>query len=231
MNKRAVHAVEDRFMQTLVPFLFLGLAAASAFATAPPGFPPSNRSRIPNILVLGDSISAGYGLRRTDAYPALLSEKAASLGKRLHIINAGVSGDTTSDALRRLGRLLDHRVDVLLLELGINDAFRGVPVARIEHNLQEIINQTRARHPEVSIVIAGMQLPGYSQGDYITDFGAMYLQLARRNHAKAIPFFLEGVIGNPALNLPDMIHPNAGGQKVLAANIWPALENALSKKS
>ncbi|HEY2712150.1 MAG TPA: arylesterase [Chthoniobacterales bacterium] len=231
MNKKAFRAVENRLMHTLAAFLFLGLTTASAFATATPAESASARVRIPNVLVLGDSISAGYGLRRTDAYPALLSEKAASTGKRLHVINAGVSGDTTAGGLRRLGRLLDRRVDILLIELGINDAFRGVPVVQIESNLQAIIDRTRARYPEATVLIAGLQMPGYSRGDYLTDFGAMYVELARRNAAHLVPFFLEGVIGNPALNLPDMIHPNAGGQKVLAANIWPVLESALNRKS
>ncbi len=231
MNKKAFRVVENRLVHCLTKFLFLGLTAISALATAPPADSASAGARIPNVLVLGDSISAGYGLRRADAYPALLSEKAASMGKRLHVINAGVSGDTTTGGLRRLGRLLDRRVDILLIELGINDAFRGVPVAQIENNLQAIIDRTRARYPEVTVVIAGLQIPGYSRGDYLTAFGAMYVQLARRNHADLVPFFLEGVIGNPALNLPDMIHPNAGGQKILAANIWPVLESALNRKS
>jgi acyl-CoA thioesterase-1 len=231
MNKKAFCAVKNRLVHTLPSLLFLGLAAASPLASAPPAESTSVRARIQNLLVLGDSISAGYGLRQADAYPALLSEKAASVGKRLHVINAGVSGDTTAGGLRRLGHLLDHRVDILLLELGINDAFRGVPVGQIEKNLQAIISRTRARYPNVTVVIAGLQLPGYSGGDYLEDFGAMYVELAQRNHADLVPFFLEGVVGNPALNLPDMIHPNAGGQKVLAANIWPVLKNALNRKS
>jgi acyl-CoA thioesterase-1 len=231
MNKTAFPAVEDRLMDTLALCLLLGLAAPSAFATATSAAPDPARARIPTVLVLGDSLSAGYGVGRADAYPALLSEKAASIGKRLHVINASVSGDTTRDGLRRLGRLLDQRVDMLILELGINDLFRGVPVAQIEHNLQRIIDRTRARYPHASVLIAGLQLPGYSDADYVTDFGAMYLNLARRNHADVVPFFLQGVIGNPALNLPDMIHPNASGQKVLAANIWPVLESALKKGS
>jgi acyl-CoA thioesterase I len=104
-------------------------------------------------------------------------------------------------------------------------------VPQIRANLQKIIDLTRARYPQVKIVIAGMQLPRYSAGDYVTQFGAMYVELATSNHAALVPFLLEGVIGNPALNLPDLIHPNASGQKILAANIWPVLESLLRKSS
>jgi acyl-CoA thioesterase-1 len=161
--------------------------------------------------------------------PALLSEKAAANGERVRILNAGVTGDTTAGGLRRLPPLLHRHLDVLLIELGINDAFRGVPVPQIKANLQEIIDRTRERYPAIQIVIAGMQLPHYSSGDYVTAFGAMYVELAQRNHAELVPFLLEGVVGNPQLNLPDLIHPNASGQKILAANVWPALESALKK--
>ncbi len=221
MNKTAAPTVQRRLMDSLLPFLFLGLTAASVLAKAP--------SSVPTVVVLGDSLSAGYGLKPADAFPALLSEKATASGKRIHIVNAGVNGDTTAGGLRRLPRLLDNRVDVLVVELGINDAFRGVPVPEIRANLQQIIDRTRARYPEARIVIAGMQLPGYAGDDYLAAFGAMYTELAQRNHAELVPFLLDGVAGNPQLNLPDLIHPNASGQKILAANVWPALESALRK--
>jgi acyl-CoA thioesterase I len=229
MNKTAPTTVETGLMQSLIPFLLLGLTAAPVLAKMPLATPPPKHATIPTVLVLGDSLSAGYGLRRADAYPALLSEKAAAAGKRLHIVNAGVSGDTTGGGLRRLAHLLDHPIDVLVIELGINDAFRGVPVSQIESNLQKIIDRTRARYPEVRVVIAGMRLPHYSGGDYLNAFGAIYADLAQRNHAELVPFLLDGVAGEPTLNQPDMIHPNAGGQRILASNVWPALEMALRK--
>jgi len=227
MNKAAVLAVEDRLMRAIIPLLLLGLSGSPLLAK------PrviSTASTTPTVLVLGDSLSAGYGLRRADAFPALLSEKAAANGERVRILNAGVTGDTTAGGLRRLPPLLHRHIEVLLIELGINDAFRGVPVPQIRANLQEIIDRTRERYPAVRIVIAGMQLPHYSSGDYVTAFGAMYVELAQRNHAELVPFLLEGVVGNPQLNLPDLIHPNASGQKILAANVWPALESALKKE-
>jgi acyl-CoA thioesterase-1 len=216
-------------MRTLIPFLLLGLNAVPVLAKPPHTTAARAHARIPTVLVLGDSLSAGYGLRRSEAYPALLSKRAAAAGQRLHIINAGVSGDTTAGALRRLPPLLDHRIEVLLIQLGINDAFRGVPVAQIKANLQKIIDLTRAHYPEARVVIAGMQLPHYSGGEYLNAFGAIYGDLAQRNQAELVPFLLDGVAGEPTLNQPDMIHPNANGQRILAANVWPALEMALRK--
>ncbi len=216
-------------MQSFIPFLVLGLGATPLLAKPALASARSARPETATVLVLGDSLSAGYGLPRSDAFPALLAKKAAASGEQVQIINGGISGDTSDGGLRRLPSLLHHHVDVLLIELGINDAFRGVPVSQIRDNLQEIIDRTRARYPAVRIVIAGMQLPNYSNGDYLTAFGAMYAELAQRNHAELVPFLLEGVAGNPQLNLPDLIHPNESGQKILAANVWPALESALKK--
>lgn len=202
-------------MHPLLPFLCLGLSVSTALA------------KPPAVLVLGDSLSAGYGLNRASAYPALLSQKAAAAGYDLFVMNAGVSGDTTAGGLRRLPALLRHHVDVLVLELGINDAFRGAPVPQIEANLQAIIDLTKQRYPQVRVVLAGMQLPVANGGDYLARFGAIYDELARRNGAELVPFLLEGVAGNPALNQNDMIHPNALGQKILADNVWPVLQRAL----
>ena len=214
-------------MQSLIPFLCLGLTATTILAKKPGTTQGRPISKIPTVLVLGDSLSAGFGLKRTDAYPSLLSAKAAALGQPLHIVNAGLSGDTTAGGLRRLPHLLNDRIDVLIVELGINDIFRGVPVRQIATNLQKIIDLARARYPEVRVIVAGMQLPQTSVDDDLTASGLMYADLARRNDAALVPFLLDGVAGNPDLNLPDMIHPNARGQKILAANVWPVLAQVL----
>jgi acyl-CoA thioesterase I len=108
--------------------------------------------------------------------------------------------------------------------LGINDAIFGVPVDQIRRNLQEIIDRVKARNPKVRFVIAGMQLPESNGDDYLAAFGKIYRDLAERNHAALVPYLLEGVGGDPLLNLPDRIHPNSAGQKVLAENVWRALE-------
>ena len=212
-------------MRSLIFLSCLALVATTSVAKTKS--PRDDPQRMPTVLVLGDSLSAGFGLRRDDAYPALLPKKAVAAGFDLKVLNAGVSGDTTAGALRRLPQLLHHRFDVLVVELGINDAFRGVPVPQIETNLQAIIDLTKRRYPQVRVVIAGMQLPQSSDDNYISAFGVMFDRIARRNEAELVPFLLAGVAGNPALNLPDMIHPNAAGQQILAANVWPVLERAL----
>ncbi|MGI8890468.1 MAG: arylesterase, partial [Chthoniobacterales bacterium] len=200
-------------MRTLVSFLCFSLAVSATLAEKPTEDPVRDAVKTPNVLVLGDSLSAGYGVKRAEAYPALLSEKAARSDQPLHIINAGISGDTSAGGLHRLPSLLEHRVDVLILELGINDIFRGVPVVQIATNLQKIIDLTRARYPQARIVIVGMQLPQTTVNDDLTSFGEMYGKLAGHNSAELLPFLLAGVAGNPELNQRDMIHPNAAGQK------------------
>jgi len=180
------------------------------------------------ILALGDSLTDGFGLSRKEAYPALIAEKMRSANYQFEVINAGSSGDDTSDGLRRLPPLLrNKKIDVLIVALGINDAFRGVPLGQVRSNLQAIIDQTRARHPNVAIVIAGMQLPLASSDGYVRAFGEMFGALAEKNHTALIPYLLEGVGGNPELNQPDRVHPNAAGQRVLAENVWRVLEPIL----
>ena len=186
-------------------------------------------SGVITIVALGDSLTAGFGLSRKQAWPALIAEKMREAGYEFEVVNAGSSGDTTAGGLRRLPALLraHKKIDILILELGINDAFRGVPIDQIRSNLQAIIAQTRARHPNVAIVVAGMQLPDCSSNDYIGAFGSIFAPLAEKNHAMLIPFFLEGVGGNPELNQWDRVHPNAAGQRVLAENVWRVLEPML----
>ncbi len=187
-------------------------------------------SRVITVLALGDSLTAGYGLSRTEAYPALIAEKMRNANYQFEVTNAGSSGDTTAGGLRRLPSLLRRKkIDVLILALGINDAFRGVPIDQIRSNLQAIIDQARARHPNISILIAGMQLPLTSSDAYVCAFGEMFGELAKTNHVTLIPYLLDGVGGNPDLNQPDRIHPNAAGQRVLAENIWRVLEPVLRK--
>src|SRR2546423_10558368 len=188
-------------------------------------------SGVITIVALGDSLTAGFGLSRKQAWPALVAEKMREAGYEFEVVNAGSSGDTTTGGLRRLPAILrpHKKIDILVLELGINDAFRGVELAQIRDNLQAMIDQTRARNPEVAIVVAGMQLPDYTSQDYMSAFGTMYEALARKNRATLIPYFLVGVAGNPALNQWDRVHPNAAGQRVLSDNVWGVLEPLLRK--
>jgi acyl-CoA thioesterase I len=185
---------------------------------------PRNSIRMKTILVLGNSLSEGFQLKHSEAYPALLVEKLRDAGLDFEVTNASASGGTTEGGLRRLPPHLKRKVDIFVLELGINDAFLGLPVEQIRDNLQEIIDQVKQRNPKVRIVIAGMQLPNHSADDYVQAFGQIYVDLAAKNRAALVPYLLEGVGGNPMLNLSDRLHPNAAGQKILAENVWRVLE-------
>jgi acyl-CoA thioesterase-1 len=176
------------------------------------------------ILVLGDSLSEGFGLKSEEAYPALLAKKLRAAGLNFQVINASQAGGTTGGGLERLPAHLKRSVDIFILELGINDAFRGVPVDQIQSNLQKIIDKVKAKNRDVRIVIAGMQLPNYAADSYVFAFGKMFAELAAKNGAVLVPYLLDHVAGDPALNLPDGIHPNAAGQKIVAENVWRVVE-------
>ena len=199
--------------------IILSVLCAQAAWTATP-----TSSRMKTILVLGDSLSEGFQLKSSEAYPLLLADKLRAAGLNFQVTNASASGGTTEGGLQRLPSHLKRKIDIFILELGINDAFRGVPVDRIQSNLQEIIDDVKTRNPSVRVVIAGMQLPNYGADDYVSAFGEMFNRLATKNGAALVPYLLDGVAGNPSLNLPDGIHPNAAGQKILAENVWRVLE-------
>jgi len=203
---------------TLVSIILSVLCAQAAWTAAP------NSSRMKTILVLGDSLSEGFQLKSSEAYPLLLADKLRAAGLDFQVTNASASGGTTEGGLQRLPSHLKRKIDIFILELGINDAFRGVPVDQIQSNLQEIIDSVKTRNPSVRVVIAGMQLPNYGADDYVSAFGEMFNKLATKNRAELVPYLLDGVAGNPSLNLPDGIHPNAAGQKILAENVWRVLE-------
>jgi acyl-CoA thioesterase I len=186
--------------------------------------PPLYAADMKRILVLGDSLSGGFGLKRSEAYPALLANKLHAAGLNFQVINASQTGGTTDGGLERLPAHLKRKIDIFVLELGINDAFRGVPVDQIQSNLQQIIDKVKAKNPDVRVVIVGMQLPNYAADNYVSAFAKMFADLATKNDASLVPYLLDGVAGDPSLNLPDSIHPNAAGQKILAENVWRVLE-------
>ena len=187
---------------------------------------PRDSSSMKRILVLGDSLSAGFGLEPYQAYPALLAEKLRDTGlTNFEITNASQSGGTTEGGLQRLPAHLKRKIDIFILELGINDAFRGVPVSAIRNNLQAIVDMVKARYPNARVIIAGMQLPNYADDAYVSAFGQIYAGLAAKNNAALIPYLLEAVAGDPLLNQPDHVHPNTAGQKILAENVWRVLES------
>ena len=176
------------------------------------------------ILVLGDSLSEGFQLKPSEAYPLLLADKLRAAGLNFQVTNASATGGTTEGGLERLPAHLKRKIDIFILELGINDAFRGLPVGQIQNNLQQIIDKVKARNPNVRVVIAGMQLPNYAADDYVFAFGKIFAELAAKNGGALVPYLLDGVAGDPSLNLPDGIHPNAAGQRILAENVWRVLE-------
>jgi acyl-CoA thioesterase-1 len=186
--------------------------------------PPAFAAETGTILVLGDSLSQGFGLTPSEAYPLLLANKLRAAGLKFRIINASAAGGTTEGGLQRLPAHLKRKIDIFILELGINDVFRGVPVDQIRSNLQQIIDKVKARNPSVRIMIAGMQLPDYAADEYVSAFGKMFADLAVKNGAALVPYLLDRVAGDSSLNLSDGIHPNAAGQKVLAETIWRVLE-------
>jgi acyl-CoA thioesterase-1 len=183
------------------------------------------------VVVLGDSIAAGYGVEPEEAYPALLQEKIKAAGLNFTVVNAGVSGDTSADGLNRINWLLRRPVDVLVLELGGNDGLRGLPVSTTETNLQTIIDRTKQKYPNARVVIAGMQMPKNMGEDYTTAFKNLFPALANKNHAALVPFLLEGVGGRPELNQPDHIHPTAAGHRIVAENVWKVLQPVLTERS
>jgi acyl-CoA thioesterase-1 len=179
------------------------------------------------ILFFGNSLTAGYGLDPSEAFPALIQGKIDSLNMPYKVVNAGVSGETSSGGNSRIDWILRQPVDVFVLELGANDGLRGIPTAETRKNLQSIIDKVKAKYPEVKIVLAGMQIPPNMGKAYSSSFMKIYPELAKENNAALIPFLLQGVGGEVKLNQQDGIHPTAEGHKIVAENVWPVLKDVL----
>lgn len=180
-----------------------------------------------NILFFGTSLTAGYGLDPTEAYPAIIQNKIDSLKLPYKVINGGLSGETSAGGKGRIDWLLKQKVDIFVLELGSNDGLRGVPVAETTKNLQDIIDRVKAKYPEARLVMAGMQMPPSMGKKYAADFKNMFPEMAKKNNMSLIPFLLENVGGVPKLNQADGIHPTAEGDKILAENVWKVLKPLL----
>lgn len=181
------------------------------------------------IIVLGDSLAAGYGIDPSQAFPALVQKKIDDAGWDYAVVNAGVSGDTTADGLSRTDWLLQRRVDVLILELGGNDGLRGIAPEETKANLQAIIDRVRQKYPQAQFVLAGMRMPPNMGQQYNAAFQKIFSDLAAKNKAALIPFLLEGVGGRPDLNQEDHIHPTEEGHRIVAENVWKILRPVLEK--
>ena len=175
------------------------------------------------MVFFGTSLTAGLGVDPDEAYPAIIQQKFDSAGVGVRVVNAGLSGETSAAGLRRIDWILQKPVSVLVLELGANDALRGLELRAARDNLQQIINRTRARYPHVVVVIAGMQAPPNLGRRYTNEFKYIFVDLARENHAALIPFLLQGVGGYPGLNQADGIHPTPEGHRIVAENVWKVL--------
>ena len=179
------------------------------------------------ILFFGNSLTAGYGLEPEQAFPALIQNKIDSLDLSYKVINAGLSGETSAGGSSRINWLLKQQIDIFVLELGANDGLRGIPPTETEKNLQNIVDQVKAKYPEVKLVMAGMQVPPNMGGAYAAEFEQIFRKLAKKNNMTLVPFLLDKVGGVRELNQSDGVHPTAIGQKILALNVWEKLEGIL----
>ena len=215
------------FLLVLVLQMAAAVGSPSSAGGGQVSAPPPGEKEAQVILFFGDSLTAGSQLNPSQAFPALIQKKIDALGWNYQAVNAGLSGETSADGLRRIDWLLRRRVEVLVLELGANDALRGLHLDATEANLQAIIDKVRSKYPDVQLVIAGMLVPPNLGPEYTQRFQSIFPDLAQRNKAALIPFLLEGVAGIPHLNLPDGIHPTPEGHKRIAENVWKVLKPLL----
>lgn len=209
-----------------VPYLTTGavlMAAAVACSSSTPTRQAPGDA--PRVVILGDSLTAGPGLRADETMPARLQARARAAGLPHVIVNAGVSGDTTGDALARFERALVPGTQVLVVALGANDGLRGVPIDTVRRNLETIVEGAQQR--KLKVLLCGMETPPSRGWEYTMAFHQIYPDLAERYGVPLMPFLLAGIVGRAELNLADGWHPNAAGAKVMADNIWPYLEPLL----
>lgn len=205
-------------------------------ADAPSTAPVSSRApeapqapQAPRIVFLGDSLTAGLGLAVDQSFPSLIGKKLKERGLEYEVVNAGVSGDTSAGGLRRLDWSLEGDVRVLIVALGGNDALRGLAPREMKKNLAMILD--RARDRKIAVLLAGMEAPPNNGADYTREFRSVYSELASEYHVRLLPFLLQGVAGDAALNQADGIHPNIRGAQIVADLVWKELEPLLRRPS
>lgn len=184
---------------------------------------------LPRVVFLGTSLTAGQGLAPEQAYPALLQAKADSLGYRVEVVNAGLSGETSAGALRRVKWVLRDPAVLVVLEVGANDGLRGVNPDSVYSNLVRLIEEIRATQPSAAIALIQMEAPTNLGASYTSRFGAVYRRAARSAGVELWPFLLDGVAGVSELNQTDGIHPNVEGERRVAATVWGSLGPKLAK--
>jgi acyl-CoA thioesterase I len=215
--KNHYHKIFERMKILKVTFYFLALIVAS----------DAMAQQTNTILFFGDSITAGYGLDEEQSFPAFIQEKINDNGHSYHVVNAGLSGETSAGGLRRIDWVLQQHVDIFVLELGGNDGLRGIDPANTKENLQGIMNKVKEKYPNAAIILTGMEAPPNMGSDYTAAFRSVYSDLAQANDVLFMPFILEGVAGDPELNLPDGIHPTEDGHRIIAENLWVYLKDIL----
>jgi acyl-CoA thioesterase-1 len=196
-------------------------------AHIPDEAPPRPEGARGRVVFLGTSLTAGLGLDPDQAYPALIQAKIDSAGLPYTAVNAGVSGETSAGALRRIDWLLQEPVAVLVIESGANDALRGLEVDSLRANIQAIVDRARQQNPTPAIVLVGMRAPPNLGPDYGLRFRKLYPELAEKNGLPLVPFLLDGVAGRPSLNQADMIHPTTDGQRRMAETVWKVVGRVL----
>jgi acyl-CoA thioesterase-1 len=213
-------------MSRVIAVLLCLLLTAPAPGAAPARGPQANAKVI---LVFGDSLSAGYGLPVEQGWVNLLANRLRREGYGFQVVNASVSGETTTGGVARLRRALDaHHPAIVILELGANDGLRGLPLATTRTNLEAMV--TLAAKPPRRTLLLGMRMPPNYGERYTAPFAALFPAAARRHHVALVPFFLEGVAGNPRLIQADGLHPNEQGQPLLLDNVWAGLQPLLRSK-
>ena len=189
----------------------------------------SGSVRKPVVLFFGTSLTAGAGLEPDQAFPALVEKKADSVGLPIKVVNAGLSGETTAGAVRRIDWVLRTPADVIVVEVGANDALRGLPPAAAKANLETLIAAMKRKQPRAQIVLVQMEAPPNLGNAYTRSFRSIYVDVARQENLILIPFLLDGVAGISRLNQPDGIHPNVVGERIVADNIWRSLAPVISQ--
>ncbi len=179
------------------------------------------------ILFFGNSITAGYGIDKDEAFAGLIQAKIDSLGLGYKVINGGLSGETTASGLNRIDWFLEEKPDIFVLELGANDGLRGIDLSETQKNLEKIIEVVKGKYPETKVVLAGMQIPPNMGKEYTSTFKTIFPEIAREKEVTLIPFLLEGVAGNPQLNQADGIHPTKEGHRIIAKTVWEYLQPLL----
>ncbi len=199
-------------------------STAQTDAYGPAGNPDSSRAKV-TVLFFGTSLTAGYGLADTkQAFPNLVSQKAAAAGTPIEAINAGLSGETSAGALRRIEWTLKRPVDIVVLETGGNDALRALDPETLKTNIGAIVAKIRAAQPKARVLLVAMQAPPNLGSSYTTEFRKAYVDVAKRDNLTLVPFLLDKVAGIASLNQADGVHPNEKGEPIVADNIWRALQ-------